>query len=351
MTDSSDRPAAANPLRPLLDVAEALVSSLVVEEALTNAAAAIGKAMSVSKVDIYAYDRERDILVYEAKWDIDGLTPEKLAVIGNVIDLKSRPSWRPILEGKIVEFHINDPDLPPEERAIYERSGQKTTLDAPLIAGGEVIGTLGVVQRDHVRRFTSLETDLFAEFCRIAAIGIANAKAFRSQKECALHLEALSAAGDAVTSAQDDDSQLEVICRTATESLGLATTAIFEYGTGDETLTCRAHYRHGTGAIPACDEMGTALALDERNESREVPSEDRVVVQRISDVDLTATQRETMTRADVGVCIAVPLRFAGRSVGLLHACDSSAGRRFTDIDMRLVEGLGAQAAVVLSRTV
>jgi len=349
VTDTGDRPAAANPLRPLLDVAEALVSSLVLEEALTNAAAAIGKAMSVSKVDIYAYDRERDVLVYEAKWDIDGLTPEKLAVIGNVIDLKTRPSWRPILAGKIVEFHISDPDLPPEERTIYQRSDQKTTLDAPLIAGGQVIGTLGVVQRDHVRRFTPLEIDLFTEFCRIAAIGISNAKTFRSQKECALHLEALRTAGDMITSTQDDDGQLEVICRTATEALGVATCGIFA-AAATGTITCRASHQRREGTVPDYDDVDATAALHEPTAGHGASSDDRALIRRIHDPDLTPAQRETMARAGTGLCIEVPLRFAGRPVGLLRACDSSADRPVSDMDVRLIEGLGTQAAIVLSRT-
>ena len=351
MTDTGDRRVAANPLRPLLDVAEALVSSLVLEEALTNAAAAIGKAMSVSKVDIYAYDRERDVLVYEAKWDIDGLTPEKLAVIGNVIDLQARPSWRPILEGRIVELHVSDSDLPPEERAIYELNDQKTTLDAPLIAGGQVIGTLGVVQRDHVRRFTPLETDLFAEFCRIAAIGISNAKTFRSQKECALHLEALRAAGDTIASEQDDDNQLDVICRTATEALRVAACGIFAYAAATGTIICRAGHQLEGGTFPDCDDVDATAALHEPAARHEASTDGRTVIRRIHDPDLTTAQRETMARAGAGLCIEVPLRFAGRPVGLLRACDSSADRRFGDMDMRLIEALGTQAAVVLSRTV
>jgi GAF domain-containing protein len=349
VTDTGDRHTVANPLRPLLDVAEALVSSLVLEEALTNTAAAIGRAMSVSKVDIYAYDRERDVLVFEAKWDVDGLTPEKLAVVGSEIDLRARPSWRQILEGNVVELHINDPELPPEERAIYERYGQKTTLDAPLMVGGEVIGVMGVVQRDRIRRFTPLETDLFEEFCRIAAIGISNAKTFRRLIECDRHLEALIAVGAAITSSQDRDSQLEVVCGAATEALDIAAAGIFAPGTGRDAIVCRARHQRRGVTVPALREAGAPGASPVPGKQRETFAGEGAVIRRLHDADVAADLSEAMELAGAGVCLDVPLHFGGDPVGLLRLSDPRADRRFTDSDMRLVESLAMQAATVLSR--
>jgi GAF domain-containing protein len=97
-------------------------------------------------------------------------------MIGAIIDPDERPSNRLAVEGRPIECHLDDSDLPPAEREALERYGEKTTLDFPLEYQGEVIGILGLIELDHVRRFTFEERALFEQLGVLASIAIHNAR-------------------------------------------------------------------------------------------------------------------------------------------------------------------------------
>jgi GAF domain-containing protein len=353
MDSHRDKDLVGNPLTPLLDVAAALVSSLELEEALANVAARIGEAMSVSKVDIYAYDRERDVLVYEARWVTDTLPDVSINPIGSEVRIAERPTWRPIIDGKVVEWHETDADLPAEERPIYEVSRQKSTLDAPLRIGSEIIGVLGVVQRDYVRRFTPLEKALFAEFCSIAAIGIRNAKAFRHEQEQSRHLTSLLEACTIVAGGKDDDggdTVFAALAQTAAVGIDVALTTIYEYDVAGDALICRASHARQSMVTPI-DSVGDSIPLDSRPRERDLlAGKATMLVDHANDETLPAEQSDTMSRAGEAVCISIPLRFAEQTRGILRLCEADATRTFTIADLQLAEAIGTQAAIALAQT-
>jgi GAF domain-containing protein len=189
VSDPAERP---DPFKPFLDVAAALLSSPLLDEALQNVARAIGEAMNVATVDIQSYHREAGCLIEEAAWNRDGLTDADRAYMGARIDLATRPTFTPILErGEMVEFHIDDPDLAPEERAVFETWGYKTTLDAPLMIGESVIGVLGITETRFVRRFMSMELERFAKLCGMAAAAMHNAQLMARQQDYGRRLDLL----------------------------------------------------------------------------------------------------------------------------------------------------------------
>ena len=219
-----DQPARRDdPFRLLLNVGAALVSSPVAGEALQGVARAIGEAMNVATVDIQAYDREGDCLIEEACWNREGISDEDRTYLGTIIPLAERPSFRPIIAGRqMVEMHIDDPALPRDERESFARWGYKTTLDAPLIIGSEVIGVLGVTETRFVRHFMTMERDRFEQLAGMAAAAIRNARVFRREREQSRRLEALLDIGRALAASDDPDEVFAVAPRLSAEVLGAA---------------------------------------------------------------------------------------------------------------------------------
>jgi len=83
-----------------------------------------------------------------------------------------------VRERRITELHRDDSDLPTAEASEMDFWVEKTTLDAPLEFGGEVIGVLGIVETGYCRRFTEAERRLFSQLAVLAAIAIHNADLF-----------------------------------------------------------------------------------------------------------------------------------------------------------------------------
>jgi GAF domain-containing protein len=337
----------ANPFKAILDVGTALVSSVVLEDALAMVAQKIGEAMVAWSVDIQRYDAERDVLVYEAYWCAGGVTADDLGYRGAVTKVWERPEWRKVLAaGRVVEQRIDDPGLAAEERAGMERWGAKTTLDAPLRVGDQLIGTIGIAETRFVRRFSRMEIDLFSQLCDMAASAINNARLFRRQEERNRHLQSLLGAGAVFTSTLDFDEVLSRVTAEAAEALGAAQASVYEYDSARDAIVYRARFDR-TSASPSHDAMGSVYLLAEHPGDGTILRQHEVVIENVSDQELPADRRASMEAYAEKTCASVPLWFGDRPLGILRLYEFESERRYTPEEIELARGLGEQAAVAI----
>jgi GAF domain-containing protein len=241
-----------DPFKPFLDVAAALLSSPMLDEALQNVARAIGEAMNVATVDIQSYHPEEHCLIEEAAWDREGLSDADRAYMGTRIDLSQRPSFIPILErGEALEMHIDDPDLPPEERAVFEEWGYKTTFDAPLTIGGKVIGVLGVTETRFVRRFMSMERERFDKLCGMAAAAMHNAQLMARQQIESRRLDLLLEVSRLLAAGRPAQEACDAAARGCLEVLGATSAGVFKVAETNEVATLGTTLATAMAAGPA----------------------------------------------------------------------------------------------------
>ena len=168
----------------VLQVGAALVSSLELEEALSNVVESIGRALDVSSVSLWRYSHPRRLAVFEAFWNRDGAPPYDGDHVGMAVAFDARPDVAALIERReIVERHLDGGDLPAKARADMEKRGFRSTLEAPLVVGDEVLGSLSMAETRADRRFTTEERELFAQLCQLAAIAIRNAELYRREEE------------------------------------------------------------------------------------------------------------------------------------------------------------------------
>ena len=333
--------------RAVLELSATLASSLVLEDVLATVARRVGEIMDVWWVDIWNYSSERDALIYEAYWCRGGMSDDDLAYVGTVTPLGERPEFRRLLEGgRAVECHIDDPDLPPEERVAYEKWGQKATLDAPLRFGDKVIGTLGVAETRHVRHFTDDEHELFEQLCVVAAIAIHNAKMFRRQEEQTRFMTSLVDASRAITSTVDLDEVLDRVAREAVTALGMTQAVVYEYAPDNEAIVYRALYEREPASVPH-DALGSTYSFATYPGERAIIFADGPTVERLSDGDLSPDRRKSMEIYREKTVLSVPLRFGERRVGVLRLYDMHEERLVTEAELQLARGLGEQAAIAI----
>jgi GAF domain-containing protein len=178
------------PYDVILDIATAMVKGGSVEATLQTIVENVGKAMFAESASLGSYDAERDEFVHEAEWQDGGLTPEREAEIGVLVQLSEMPGLRRQLQDRApVEYRIDDPGLNENYREYMTRRGVKTILDCALTYANNTIGLLGIEESRFVRRCTPSEIALFSQLCNLAAIGIHTARQARRLEETERRLQ------------------------------------------------------------------------------------------------------------------------------------------------------------------
>jgi diguanylate cyclase (GGDEF)-like protein len=126
------------------------------------------------------------VIVAQAMWTIKP-HPAGADWVGSAQDLDGQRSFRRVLcERQTIVNHIDDPSLPPADRARMEFWGEKSCLLVPLVFKEEVIGCLELIEKRHLRPFTAAETQLATTLAALAAVAIQNARLYSRAQQLAI---------------------------------------------------------------------------------------------------------------------------------------------------------------------
>ena len=338
----------------IAEIGATIASTLDVGEVMRTVARQVGEAFGVYSCDVHSYDPESDLLTYLAFWDLDQEAGDSLMVCDahhkvseQVTGLPFHPDLRPsflptVRDGKMVEVHRDDPDLPAAEAREMDRWSEKSTLDAPLVFDNRIIGVLGLVETRSCRRFTEAEKELFGQLSVLAAIAIQNAALFSRLEEQNRSLYSLLKAGRALTSSLELDETLTTMARSAAEALQTSGCVIYEHLPEGKALACRSV----SGAVRA-ETMNVPLPLQARSGDRLAIERQEIVIERATDLSLPAAIRNEMQNDGELTHLHVPLIFEGRTLGAMVLIERSAEREFTASELELAGGLAEQAAAAL----
>jgi GAF domain-containing protein len=343
---STPSPLSGNPLRAIFEVSAALVSSTVFRDVLAQVVAKIGEAMNVSSCDMQTYMPERDVCIYEAFWSVRGITDADRDYIGTVTNLRDRPDIRAIIESPgLFEQHLDDPDLPEQDREEIVKWGYKSTLDIPLRVGDEVVGVLGIQESRFVRHFTPAERDLFGWFCELAAVGIANAGALRRQQERAGHLQALTEISRTLAGSGDPQTVFATIGSAAAAAFDAPRAIVYEYDQKADNVTPR--FIHQREYDAEYDTTGVPESVDFAIGDRSVLTATWPTVDQVSDPETDPATLENMQLWGETTCLNMPMVYRGEPLGVFMCLWTDRERILTHDELALAAGMGHQAAVAL----
>ena len=209
---------------------------------------------------------------------------------------------------------------------------------------GRTVGTVEVTQAGYERTFTGEEVAIAEACARMTALAVDNAQLFERQAGDARRLTSLLEAGRALTSSLAIQDVLNTLVRTAASSLGCPEALIFEYDPEGDTLTMRSVHQERPTVYQDLDKP---YSLEEYPSDREVLEATDIIVETISDLSLPADVRESMLHHGEKTCLTVPLRYAGRPLGMLTLVETESERVFTDDELEFVRGFGEQAALAI----
>ena len=318
-------------------VERALATALASTDALGAFVAEAGRALDLWLVDLWVFDREREVVSYEAAWRHDGANAEELAAVGTVVPLADRPDLALLLERRApVERHVDDPDLPPETLALMERRGYRSSFDLPLFEDGEVVGVLGLVERRAVRRFDDDERGLLDTVCRLAEVGVWSVCARRVSDEHATLLQSLVDSSHALAATLDQRQVVDRLRRAAGELLPGIEHEVGVWLRNDDDTFARLDDGHD---VDGPDDVVAGGTRGPGADRRAEPAPDKLV--------LRAIERHRPAQARTSgepTRLIVPLVVPSRTIGYLDIGGRRL-RRFSSAEVAVLQALGDLAAV------
>jgi GAF domain-containing protein len=304
MTDAA---AHADPFRTIIDVAEALVSSPMLGEALQNVGAAIGEAMNVAAVEVLSLDAGRKVLVVDATWSRPDASLKTTPQLASEIPLDARPAARRAIDSrKVVVVRADDPGLADADVRSLTSRGIKSALVGPLAIGGQIIGVAEIAETRFVRTFLSMELERFEQLCGLAAAAKRNADAFTHERRHSRQLESLLGVGQPLAGTHDAGPVCEAAARALVRGLDAARAWVFE---SDAALTPVLRAVHPADQIPdglpaadlsqpiARHGETVGLLLASWDGLRELEAEELAFVRAVADQTALALDNERLARS------------------------------------------------------
>jgi diguanylate cyclase (GGDEF)-like protein len=173
-----------NRLQALFDLSRALSSSLELTEVLEQFADGAAGLTGASAADLSTWDRERDVLVQLTEF----LSAENRVSIpeDSIYPLDEYPASRAALESQQpVQVRVSNEHDDPAERLLLEQRGLRSLLMLPLVARGQSIGLMEIVDTED-REFAPHDVEFCQALCDVVATAIHNAQLYLQVKEMAL---------------------------------------------------------------------------------------------------------------------------------------------------------------------
>lgn len=175
--------APANRLQALLDLSHRLSSTLDLDEILREFSERAAELTGATAAEISAWERDDDALVMLVEY-IQG-RDEITVGGGTVYPLGQYPLTRRVLESQeAAQVRVSDESADRSERELLARRGQSSLLMLPLVARGETIGLMEIIDEND-REFDAFDIDFCKALCDVVATALRNARLYAQVEELA----------------------------------------------------------------------------------------------------------------------------------------------------------------------
>ena len=317
-----------------------LSASLDLAAILNNTVTELAQALDVEQAGLVLFDWSKGYGRLEAEYQRhpnESGRDTRIPLAGNLSIAHMLKTRQPL----VIRDAQHDPLLA-NAREVMERRNVETILLLPVIVRGEVIGTVGLDELQHEREFTRSEIELAQTITNQAAAAIANAQLYAEAKRRATQLQTIQGVMSRVGRILDQDELLGQVADLIATSGGYSHVHVFLLDQTGEYLVAKGGsgptgrqlvgdgFRVRVGLAGGLS--GWEAAAAEAPLANDAPMEQRY----------PAGRRPAGTRSE----IAVPMRLAGRMIGLLEV-GSSEVDAFAGVERFLVETLANQVAVAI----
>jgi PAS domain S-box-containing protein len=343
----TERKRAETVTRSLEDLGRELVGTADVATATQRIASTVLDLFGGVRASVFRFNPVERVLVCVASAGVG-----RDAMIGQRLPLGSGAAGRALVLRRVFwspdVLADSNMALPEWNKKLLVSGDCRACIGAPLMAGGEPVGALGVV--DHAGRHVSEEDiRLLGVFADHAAIVLRNAEVLEQSERSRHFAEAIAEISRIVAHDHDFEHVAVAIADRARElfKARAATVCRLDRKTGVLTGVClsRANGSDETNARPLAYPPGTGLNSVALREGRSLVTCDLLSDPRVR---YTPELRERVIEGNLGAMMAIPLIVQDRPVGTLGVLDIP-GRVFDGDDIGLAEAFAAHAAIAVER--
>lgn len=278
----------------------------------------------------FLYDAARDILICEAIIGDTSLTGTILHLGEGVAGIAAQ-TRQPVAIPDYANWGQRSPM--PNVRPIT------SVLQVPMLFGGELIGTLGVVEHSRPPRYyTADEMRLLTLLAGQAAATVHTARLLKNTQQRLSEFTALYEVTNELAREHDFKAMLNTVVRRAAELTQSRGGAVFLYDAGRETLTCEA-------VVEDEGLLGLVTTIGQGSAGIAAQTRQPLVVPDYAQWE----KRNRMTRmSNITSVLQVPMLFGGELIGTIGVVERDrALRYYTQEDIRLLQLLASSAAAAV----
>ena len=315
----------------LLDAGQALASELTFDAVIARIVDELTRLLGADAADCWIFEEDSHRLRCRA---VRGL-PE--TEVGRTIPVEGTlataiESGRPVLKRRFAETEQPPPSA---NFAVFAE-----VMDAPIVAGGETRGVLGVCSLEH-DRFDQDDLRLLDAFARLAGIALRNAEAFDESTRRAQVQQGFFRIASVLGEPLSAVATLDAVAQAAAEALG-GDAALLLRPVGDR-LELAGSYELRPELVPLLDVGVDSLEL--------AAAEHRVLAApSLEDDGRFGAWQEALTAADARSLLAVPVEEARGQRGGLVIVFFTEERVFSDDDLELARQVATAARGALERS-
>lgn len=233
---------------------------------------------------------------------------------------------------------VNDYPASPFAHPLFvERMNIKAAVGQPLLYRDRLLGVIHLANTGEHPPFTEQEATLLSLFATQAAIAIQNAQLYTDLERRLGEMEALRRIDNASTARLELPEVLTAVVRGAMQFVGGEFAQIALWDEASQRL------RFGAALGPDAERIRTqAFELAQGINGMVAETRQPMVLD-----DYQSWPHAIPECPDVVATITVPILYGGRLLGVLYSHTTQPGRRFTADDLRRLQMLAAQTAIVI----
>jgi diguanylate cyclase (GGDEF)-like protein len=329
-------------LSTLLEVSNAISSTLQLEEMVPIVAEQWVRALGVSGCTLSHLDRDADAVITWLGWDSSDV--DRSTIPGTVYQLDAYPATRYVLESLTpLTIYTKDPDSDPAEVAFMQKEGTASLLMVPLVAGDQVIGLVELYDSKDIE-FSEADIHFCVTMAHQVAIAIQNAMRYKELERHLSEQTALRELGQLITSSLDLDTILSVLAEELSIMLDATSAYIVSYDHLTNISCVRAEYFSSAAnekeRVSDINKNFVEVATDRLNTGE-------VSQYHIDDPDLTELEREHLREFDGQSVLEIPVQIKDQTIAYAEIWDSRQKRVFTPRELELCQDIARQAAVAM----
>ncbi len=222
--------------------------------------------------------------------------------------------------------------------------GIRSTMSAPLFAGGRAMGTLNVGDM-RLNAYTGRDGNLLLQLASLLSSTIENRRLLEQTQRQLANLETIQTAIAHITAASTFDEAIEVLLPQVATAVWAETVNMFLVE-GEYMIRIGAHSTAGRKDLG----IGEVNPLDDYPLTKNVIETRQPQVLTVDDPRLQPHSRQAYQAAGVAVSATIPLVGRERVLGFLTLHRHQGGQKFAEHEVNLIQTLANQATTALEKS-